>query len=111
MWIVAAVALGLRFGWPALLVVVKPSLFPFLLAGAHRRSFWLGIPVVAALCVPFGLLWIDWLHVVDNAPNGIDYSFGAVPLVLIPVVAWASSRERRVAAVRDETLDVVPVTG
>ena len=88
MWIWAAVALGLRFGWPALLTVVKPSLFPLLLAGAHRRSWWLGSIVVALLCLPFGALWIDWVHVILNAPSDLTYSFANIPWLLLPVLAW-----------------------
>ena len=88
MWVLGGVALGLRFGFPALVVVVKPSLFPFLLAGARHRSFWLGIPVVILLCLPFGSLWIDWMHVILNAPASLFYSVGAVTLMLVPVVAY-----------------------
>jgi hypothetical protein len=88
MWVLGGIALGIRFGFPALLVIVKPSLFPFLLAGVRHRSFWLGIPVVALLCLVFGFLWIDWIHVILNAPGGLFYSLGAVTLMLVPVVAY-----------------------
>jgi hypothetical protein len=96
MWILAAIALGLRFGWPALLIVVKPSLFPFLLAGVRHRSFWLAIPVVALLCVPFGLLWIDWVKVLLHAPGSLFYSLGAVTLMAVPVVAYVGRTAGRV---------------
>jgi hypothetical protein len=92
LWVLAAIAAGLRFGWPALLVVIKPSLFPFVLSGVRHRSWWLGLPVLVLLAIPFGSLWVDWLHVVVNAPGGVAYSLPNVPWLLVPVVAWVARR-------------------
>lgn len=88
MWVAAFVASGLRLGWPALLVGIKPSLLPFVVAGVHRRTWWLGIPVALALALPFGSLWFDWLRVVQNAPGDPLYSLLGIPMVLLPVIAY-----------------------
>ena len=88
LWVLAGIAAGLRFGWPALVIVIKPSLGFFVLAGSRHRSWWLGWIGVAILCVPFGVLWIDWVHVVINSPGDFTYSLWNVPYLLAPVVAW-----------------------
>lgn len=101
LWILAAVALGLRFGWPALLVVVKPSLIPLVFVGARRRSWWIGAAIVAALCLPFGVLWLDWLHVIQNSPADLGYSGRSYVFVLgIPLIAWLAQVTSRAAAGR-----------
>lgn len=88
LWVLASVALGLCYGWPALLVAAKPSLAFFALAGIRRRSWWVGALVVAAACVPFGWLWPEWARVVMNSPGDLGYSLGSVPALLVPAVAW-----------------------
>lgn len=105
LWVWAAVAVGLRLGWPALLIVVKPSLIPLVAAGTRHRSTWLGLPLIAILCLPFGSLWIDWIHVVINAPGGLLYSVSALPWLLVPVLAWAASTNRRVPAIEPVGLE------
>lgn len=96
LWIWAAIAAGLRFGWPALLVAVKPSLFPFMLIGLRHRSWWVGAAIVLLISLPFGSLWIDWISVLRNAPKDIGYSVANVPWLLVPVVAWlARTRPER----------------
>lgn len=88
LWIWAAIAAGLRFGWPALLVVVKPSLLPFMILGIWRRSWWIAALLVAFLSIPFGSLWLEWMSVIRNAPIDLRYSLIDLPWLLIPVLAW-----------------------
>ena len=88
LWIWAAIATGLRFGGPALLIVVKPSLYPFMVIGIHRRSWWITALVVAFAAVPFGTLWLDWMAIIRNAPIDPLYSLFNIPWLLVPVVAW-----------------------
>ena len=89
MWAVAGLALGVVYAWPSVLVLIKPSLFPFALFGASRRSWWLALAVFAAVSLPFGWLWVDWVHSVLNAQGGgIAYSILEIPMLLFPVVAW-----------------------
>ena len=95
LWIWAAVAGGLRFGWPAALVAIKPSLLPLAVVGARRRSLWIAGLVVAIACLPFGALWLEWLAVVRHSPAPLTYSVVNLPWLLVPLVAWVARRERR----------------
>lgn len=90
LWIWAAIAAGLRFGWPAVLVVVKPSLFPFMVIGIRRRSWWLAALVVVLVSLPFGSLWVDWISVIRHAPKDLGYSLSNVQWLLVPALAWAA---------------------
>ena len=90
LWVWAAIAAGLRFGWPAVLVVIKPSLFPFMFIGVRRRSWWIAAVAVLLVCLPFGALWADWVAVLRNAPKDLGYSVPNVPWLVVPIVAWAA---------------------
>jgi hypothetical protein len=94
LWIACFVALGLRFGWPGLLVIVKPSFAPLMLVGASTRSWRRGVLLVAIAAVPFGGLWLDWLAVVSHAPADWTYSLTSLPMVAIPIVAWRRRTRR-----------------
>jgi hypothetical protein len=99
-WLALVMAYGLRLGWPTVLVLLKPSLFPFALFGARRRSWWVALGAVALVSLPFGALWVDWLTAVRNSNGGVLYSLADVPFVLIPLVAWlARAREGGVQTV------------
>lgn len=98
LWVCAALCLGLRYGWPALLIVIKPSLGFLVLAGAWSRSWWYGLPVLALLALPFGALWVDWAHVVLNSPGDLTYSLPNVLWVAMPAVGWWSTRGERLTA-------------
>jgi hypothetical protein len=88
MWLLAAVAGGIVWGWPGILVLIKPFLAPFALVGARRRAWWVGLAVAAALSVPLAASWIAYPAVVANARD-IDYQpLGYVPMLLAPIVAW-----------------------
>jgi len=58
-WSMAAMALGVIYAWPSVWVLLKPSLAPFALFGASRRSWWVAAVVFVLACVPFGGLWAD----------------------------------------------------
>lgn len=88
-WAVAALALGVVYAWPSVLVLIKPSLFPFALFGARSRRWWLALGALAAVSLPFGSLWIDWFQSVLNSQGGgIAYSSLEIPMLAFPVVAW-----------------------
>jgi hypothetical protein len=94
MWIAAFVALGTVYGWPAVLVALKPTLAPFMLLGIRRRSWWLAAGLLALVSVAFLPLWFDYLRVVLNARGplvSLFYSLHDVPLLLIPLVAWRAT--------------------
>jgi hypothetical protein len=93
MWIAAATALGTVYAWPAVFVLLKPSLAPFALIGATRRTWWIALGALALATIPFGALWLDYARVVldSHNPNGYLYSLDEVPFVLVPVIAWIGS--------------------
>ena len=93
LWVLAGVALGLRHGWPALIVAAKPTLPFFLLIGANRRSWWLGLALIALAGLIFARLWFDWVSVIQHAPGGLLYSIPNIPWLLMPVIAWLARRD------------------
>jgi hypothetical protein len=107
MWVGAVVALGLVWGWPAALVLLKPSLAPFMLAGGRNpRALGLGVLVLAVISLTMLPLWIDFVTAVRNAGAtwpSVLYSLPDVPLLLMPLLAWAarSRREREELAEAD----------
>lgn len=89
-WAVAAMALGVLYAWPSVFVLIKPSLFPFALFGVRQPRWWVGLAVFVAISLPFGSLWIDWIHSVLNSEGGgIAYSMLEVPMLALPLLAWA----------------------
>jgi hypothetical protein len=92
MWLAAAVAAGLRWGWPAALIAIKPSVLPFMLIGFRSRSFWIAIAVIALVSIPMWALWRDWVIAIRNMDQRLDYSLGSVTLYLVPIVAWLGRR-------------------
>jgi len=96
MWVMAAVAAGLRWGWPALAVTLKPVFAPLALLGVRRRSWWvaagLGLVFVAATWP----LWMEYLTVMRNLRIAPSYSVGSIPLVVLPLVLHFASTGPRV---------------
>jgi hypothetical protein len=95
-WAMAAVALGTIYRWPSVFALIKPSLFPFALFGANRRSWWLALAVFAVLSLPFGSMWVDWFaSVVNSRGGGILYSALEIPMLALPLVAWLGRTNHR----------------
>ena len=95
MWIAAAVAVGTVVRWPLALVILKPTLLPVAALGSHRRSFWLALGVIAVVSLPFGRQWVDYAHAALDSSVQWSYSLNDLPIVLIGVVAWLSSKRRQ----------------
>ena len=94
-WIVAALAAGTRWGWPAALVLVKPTLAPFALFGIRNRRWWLTAVAIAAVGLLALPLTLDWLTALSHlGGGGPAYSLENVPLMLVPLVAWAGRRRQ-----------------
>ncbi len=92
-WAMAAMALGTIYAWPSVFVLLKPSLAPFALFGANRRSWWIALAVLVAVSVPFWGLWSDWLTSLANSRGGgILYSTLEAPMLLLPLIAWFGRR-------------------
>ena len=94
MWVAAAVAAGVLWGWPAILILMKPSFAPLALIGVRRRSYWVAAGVLAALNIPLIGLWVQYPTVMINSTSEATYSLFALPMVVLPLVAWAGSRSR-----------------
>lgn len=85
-----ALSLATIWYWPAVLVFLKPSLFPFAFFGAWKRSWWIALAVLVVVGLPFGSMWIDYARVLLDARHelGLLYNVFQVPLLLIPLIAW-----------------------
>ncbi|HEY5628385.1 MAG TPA: hypothetical protein VIR16_02635 [Candidatus Limnocylindrales bacterium] len=101
MWVMAAVATGPVWRWPAALVLAKPTLAPLALIGVRDRRWWIAAGAVGLLTLAGP--WPDYLATLRNLKNvGWSHNLGETPMVLVPVVAWLGSggRVRRALGVR-----------
>jgi hypothetical protein len=74
-------------------IAFKPSFAPFLLIGVRRRSWWLAMGLVAVLSLAMLSEWLRYVTVLQNLESpGILYSLGDLPLLVVPVIAWAARR-------------------
>lgn len=89
LWVAAFVALGTVYRWPAAFALLKPTLAPFALVGVHDRRWWLAAALGA---LPFCWLLPEYFVTLRNfvSPAGLAYSVQEIPLVAIPLIAWAS---------------------
>ena len=94
MWITAFIAGGVRWGWPAVLVTIKPSLVFFAALGIRARSWWVAAVGLAVVSLPFLLLWLDYPRVMLNSSANAGYSFSNLPFFVLPIVAWMVSTRR-----------------
>jgi hypothetical protein len=94
MWVAAGIAGGLLWGWPVALVALKPTFLPFLLLGVRRRSTFVAAAVLGLISLAMVPLWFDYIAAMRYLSVGWHYSLGSLPLMLVPIVAWAG-RSRR----------------
>lgn len=88
MWIGALFGLGLVWGWPAALVILKPSFAPLALIGIRHRSWWIAMGILGGASLVMLSETLRYLEVVRNAQGiGLFYSLGDLPIMLIPLVA------------------------
>jgi hypothetical protein len=105
LWIVAGVAGGLIWGWPTAVVAFKPSLAPFILIGARRRSWWVAVGLLAVLALAMLPEWFRYVTVLQNLESpGALYSLGDLPLLSIPILAWLGRRRPAASARRFDPL-------
>lgn len=94
-WITAILAAATRWPWASAFGLLKPSLFPFALAGIRTRAWWIALAIFAAASLLFLPMWFDWLRAVTNARgpfSGPLYSLKDLTWMAIPTVAWGSRR-------------------
>ena len=99
LWSAAFLALACRYGWPAVLLVLKPSVLPLALLWARDRRWWAAAAVVGVLSLPFGSLWAEWVTIMLNVEGSLLRSANALPWLAVPLVAWLA----RVAEDADPT--------
>jgi hypothetical protein len=93
MYVAALTGAGMLYGWPAALLVLKPHSLPWAVFSVGKRSFWIGLGVIAVLAVPFGALWFEWIEMVSKA-SSVGPSYVTKLLPLVPVIWWLSWRLR-----------------
>jgi hypothetical protein len=100
LWSAAFVVGGILWGWPGALGIFKPSLAPFALAGARRRSWWFAVGGLAAVSILFLITgaWADYLIVVTHWDLPWDRQLLNAPLLLIPVLVWLGRRPPSVSS-------------
>jgi hypothetical protein len=96
-WVIAALALATR--WPAwsALILVKPTLAPLALIGVRDRRWWILVLALALVSLALLPMTIEWIRSVLNLTGdkaGLLYSMENVPLVIVPLAAWAGSTRR-----------------
>jgi hypothetical protein len=87
LWATFAMALGMRYGWPLVLLAIKPTFGFLALIGVRDRSLWIAAAITGGLSLLFLPLWFQWIDVVRGAGIAPSYSLLGLPLILIPVVA------------------------
>ena len=94
MWIAAAIAAGVRWGWPSTLVSFKPSLAFFALIGIRSRAWWIAVGGIAVASLPLLSLWLLYPTVMRNSSAQFTYSLSNLPFFCLPLVAWITSTRR-----------------
>ena len=103
LWAMAFVAAGALWGWPVVLLLVKPTFAPLGLIGVRRRSTWIASGVALAFIVVTIPLWVQWwTALANNTGLGVAYSVLNLPLVLLPAIAWLA---RSAPTVDEGTVD------
>jgi hypothetical protein len=88
MWVAAAVAAGVVWAWPSVLVLLKPSLLPFAFVGVNHRSWWVALGVLVLVSIPLGGLWPDYVTAMRNSDLGPFHALRTIPFFLAPLAAW-----------------------
>lgn len=89
LWAMLFVALGLRFGWPFTMLIFKPTFALLAVLGIRHVQVWRAGVVAAIAMLPLLPLWLDYVSVIRNAGLDFSYSLLNLPLVVLPVFAWA----------------------
>jgi hypothetical protein len=94
MWVAAAIAAGVRWGWPSILTSFKPSLAFFAILGIRSRRWWVAALGLAVVSAPFVGLWLLYPQVMRNSSAQFYYSLSNLPFFVLPIVAWLGSSRR-----------------
>lgn len=90
MWVAAAVAGGLRWGWPAALLAIKPMFAPLGLPAIRKRSTWIAGAFMVAVSLP---MLPDYIVAARNlqVDDPLAYWTVSIPFAVLPLVAWVGS--------------------
>ena len=71
----------------------------------------MALAVLGGLSLLFLPVWFDWFTVVRNSDVSLLYNLPTLPLMLAPLIAWATGRARPLAIRRltGQIAAVVPV--
>lgn len=93
LWIMAAVALGTLYRWPAAFAMLKPTVMPFALIGIRSPAWWATLVLLGLASLPVLELTLAYPGVLLNARGGdLYYSLWDLPMLLVPVIASGASR-------------------
>lgn len=96
MWVMAAVAAGAVWGWPIVLLAVKPTFAPLGIVALRDRRAWIAGVLFLLAMLPLLPLWLEWAQVITNNDGlGIGYSLLNLPLAAVGAIAWVSTLRRR----------------
>jgi hypothetical protein len=114
-FVMMGVGLGLRYRWPSVFILLKPSFLPLALIGIRSRGWWIGLGVLVLLSLPFlgDTLLYPKVMADSRSSEGIFYSLVDLPMILIPIIAWLG-RTRLRGSVRTSatrTATQLPVEG
>ena len=93
LWSAAFLVAGTRWRWPAVFVLLKPTLAPFALVGIRSRAWWVGAVVLAIMSVVLLPLTLDYIAVLRNARGPEASLFYSVPGYLPLVLLWVAGRK------------------
>lgn len=106
MWVAAFIAGGVRWAWPAALVTFKPSLLFFSVIGIGSRRWWIAALALALVSLPLIDPWLEYPRVVMHSSAKPWYSFGGLPFLVLPVVAWLGSTRNAGRPIRTRVLEL-----
>jgi hypothetical protein len=100
MWTATMFGAGFMLGWPAALLLLKPSLAPLAIAGARRRSWFLAIGIIAVGTVVMLAESERYLTILRNQ-RGADVLYSIVdPLFAVPLLGWIGRSRYRAQPVQ-----------
>lgn len=96
-WLVAALAAAMHLRWPAAFLLTKVTVAPLALVGIRDRRWWMTAGALVAASLVVLPMWPDYVRVLLDArhPAGILYSAQDLPMLLVPLVARATSKPAR----------------
>lgn len=87
-WAMTAVAAGAVWGWPAVMLLAKPTFAPLGLVAVKHRSTWVAAFFALLFVLATIPLWVEWSKVISNAGLQWWYSLLNLPLVALPLIAY-----------------------